>query len=46
VREYAHAIAGLELVQRGLLRIDLIAEDPQMSGVQAAIFVAFQAQRR
>jgi len=46
VRQYAHAITGFELLERGLLRVDLVAEDPQMSGVQAAVFIAFQPQRR
>ena len=46
VRQHAHQLARLELRQRRLPRVDLIAEYPQMSGVQAAIFVAFQAQGR
>ena len=45
MREHADDLAGLELGQRRLLRVDFIAEDPQMSCVQTAVFVALQAQR-
>ena len=46
MRQHAHQFAGLELGERRLLRVDLVAEDPQMPGVQTAVFVALQAQRR
>ena len=44
VRQHAHQLARLELGQRRLAGIDLVAEDPKMPGVQAAIFVALEAQ--
>ncbi len=46
VRQHAHQFAGLEFGQGRLLRVDLVAEDPQMPGMQSTIFIALQAQRR
>src|SRR5882757_3337632 len=46
VRQHAHQLAGLEFGQRRLAGVDFVAEDPKMSGVQAAIFVALEAQDR
>ncbi len=44
MRQHAHQIAGLEFDQGRLLRIDFVAEDPKMSGVQTPILVALQPQ--
>ena len=43
--ENAHQFASLEFAERRLLGIDFVAEHPQMPGVEAAVFVALQAQR-
>jgi hypothetical protein len=45
VRQHPREIAGIEFIQRRLGGVDLVAEHPQMSRVQPAIFIAFQAQR-
>jgi hypothetical protein len=45
MRQHAHQLTGLEFWQRRLAGINLVAEDPKMPGMQAAIFVALEAQR-
>ena len=37
-----HGRAGLELCQRCRGGVDLVAEDPQVAGAQAAIFAALE----
>lgn len=39
-----HRLAGLEIPQRGDGDIDFVAINPEMTGMQAAVFILTQAQ--
>ena len=44
VRLDRHPVAGLEAGQRRLCGVDLVAEDPEVPGGEAAVLAAPQAQ--
>ncbi len=46
VREHAHEVSRREFRERRLLRVDFVAEDPEMAGLQPSIFIAPEPQRR